>query len=318
MELLRLRRECETQPQGFAGIDWNNPIARGLVLCVIPAGGGFYDVISDQFTTHPGTSRARTSIDGNQSVAVSAIGTNAASGGQFLNPTGMDLIDGVHSIFVEGSVEVNATNQAMIRSRDAVSAHGFGFHFDDATLASNGLFYWANNNNRTSSNSTALGLDSELYTHRAAFTNDGASSRFYTKGKLNRSTANTVLPTANTNRRTTILGNNLNVQTSGSSSLMLVWNRVLSLEEYQLLYQNPWQIFERPTLTFFSPIASSSGIISADGSSTGSTTVAATSQVTAGVEGSSTGTSTATAEARSIFFVAGSSVGSARDRKSVV
>lgn len=240
------------QPRIPCRVNKAHPLSAGLVFACYPVGGAFYDAISGQITAHPGTKRFRAPVDGNITPAVAAIGSGG-TGGQFTNQVGLDLISGVHSIFVEGSLEVNASTQALVRSFESGAGNGFGLSFDDVALINNGFFYWRNNGNGTTSNSGALGTNSEQFTHRVLLTNDGTNSVFYAKGALNRTVANAALPTANTNRRTTVVGSN-NTQGSGSIDVVLAWNRVLSLTEYLQIYFNPWQVFQSPaSFIFFGP-----------------------------------------------------------------
>jgi hypothetical protein len=256
MAAIILPNRLRKQPQYAAQIDWGNPLAAGLVFCAFPLGKGFYEVISNQTTGHPGSSRARYSVDGNRELAVSHIGASAA-GGQFANQTGLDRLSGAHSIFVEGSLEVNGSTQEIVKSFETGAGNGIGLRLDDVSLINNGFIYWANNGNRTSSTSGALGTNSEQFSHRIAFTNDGTNTRLYAKGLLNNTAATAVLPTANANRRTSMLGSN-NTQGAGSLSIALAWNRVLSLAEYQALYDNPWQIFKAPSTQIWFPTTVSS------------------------------------------------------------
>jgi hypothetical protein len=258
MAALILPRRVSRQPQQFAQIDWGNSLSSGLVFCAYPLGNGFYEVISNQTTGHPGTSRARHTVDGNRELAVSHIGANGVAGGRFTNITGLDILTGVCSMFAEASMEVNATNFSIATSREtAVTGNGVGIVLDDINVTANSIQYYANNSVRATSNS-CLGSNSENFTHRMAFTADGTNCRFYAKGLLQSTVATTVLPSAHVNRRTTICGRDL-TQNGGSVALVLAWNRVLSLAEYQALYENPWQIFQPINRRIFLDVTAAPG-----------------------------------------------------------
>lgn len=222
-------------------VDTGHPLARGLVFFCYMVGGVWYDAVSGQTTPHPGTLRGRAAVDGNAGVSLSGIGAGAA-GGQFANQTGLDRIAGPFSLFVEGSLEVNATNSSLVRSFEASNGDGFGINLDDVDLVVNSVLYWCNNGNRGSSSSNSLGSNSENFTHRVMVAHDGATVYRYLKGSLNNSGASAFVPNANAARRTTMVGTN-GTQSSASVALVAAWApRVLTLEEYRELYYNPWQI----------------------------------------------------------------------------
>jgi hypothetical protein len=244
------------QPQLVCCINQAHPLAAGLVFACYPVGGAFYDAVSGKTAMHTGLKRFRNTIDGNKTSAISAIGSNS-TGGTFVNPTGLDAISGAFSMFVEGSLEVNASTQELMTSRESGAGNGMTIKFDDVSAINNGFQYYANNGDRANSTFTALGANSEQFTHRAMITADGTNARFYAKRGLNNTSATAVLPTANTARRTTMCGFQ-GSEKSGSISLGLAWNRVLSLAEYQMLYDNPWQLFLVPSRPLFAP--SSGGV----------------------------------------------------------
>lgn len=241
------------QPQSVATLNRGNPLARGLVFCAVPMGRAFYDYVSGQVTTHPGTTKPRAPTDGNRASAIAAVGASAV-GGSFAAQTGMDKIAGSFSLFVEGSLELNASTQFVVNSRETGAGHGFGIRFDDVSVVTNGFIYYAENGNATNSGFDVLGTNSEQFAHRIMITADGTNSRFYAKRALVNTSATATVPIANANRRTQMLG--LDVATGqgvGSTSLALAWNRVLSLAEYQMLHDNPWQLFTFVSSTKFAP-----------------------------------------------------------------
>lgn len=238
---LRIRpREAIAQPQGYAEIDWSNPLTEGLVFAALPAGGNFLDVISGQLSLTAEVQRARATIDGGKQSAVSLVGGIITT---FPNQTGLDTIAGPHSIFVEGSLETNAATLTVVTTYEPGSGFGFNVQYDDVSSINNGMRYGQNNSSgQVNTGSNALGSNSEQFTHRAMITVDGANGRWYTKGALNSTTAYASFPTANANRRTRVLGNNFG-GAAASAALILGFNRALSLSEYRQLYDNPWQIF---------------------------------------------------------------------------
>lgn len=247
------------QPVYHAKIDRGNPLARGLVLAVIPIGTAqFYDAVSGQTTMPTGTSRYRKTINGNQAVALSQIGLGSGAAPKFANPTGLDAVAGPFSLFCEGSLETNNSTQDMCKSWESGTGNGVGISFDDAATVING---WCGRvNNSTGSFSPAsnlLGANSETTTHRVAVSADGVNHYCFGAGALQSTTASATLPTASANRRTYLL-NGFDPTTgsgSGSFSVLLAWNRAISPAEYLGLYNNPWQVFRSSNPASFAPSA---------------------------------------------------------------
>lgn len=253
------------QPVYPARIDRGNPITRGLVLAVLPIGGAFIDVVSGQIALPTGTSRYRKTINGNQAVALSQIGSGSGAAPKFLNPTGLDAVAGAFTIFCEGSLEVNASTQDICKSWETGAGLGVGISFDDTATVING---WCGRvNNSTGSFSPAsgiLGANSETNTHRVAVAADGTNHYCFGAGALQSTTASVTLPTASANRRTYLL-NGFDPTTgssSGSFSILLAWNRAISAAEYLELYNNPWQVFQAFSSRLFAPPAAASGFFS--------------------------------------------------------
>jgi hypothetical protein len=246
--LIDLEFPWQQQPQDAPRIDWNHPLTRKLVFCAIPMGTTWLDAVGGQVASACSASvpaRARNAVDGNMAGAVSLIGATGSEPALFANRTGADAIIGAHSFFIEGSLEGNTVTRAMFGSSESVAGNGFRIDFDDTSSVTNGIRYWANNSIRSASNFDALGSNSELFTHRVLITNDGINSRYYTKRALNTTTASTSMPLTSASRRTRIHGTYAAGSSVGcSAALIAAWDRVLTLEEYQQLHDNPWVLFE--------------------------------------------------------------------------
>lgn len=253
-----LYRRLANKPSQAPRIDTAHPLSRGLIFAAVPIGSKIVDLVSGQSVEHPGTLAARVSSDGNDSASVAAIGANAA-GGQFAQQTGLDTLVGAFSIFAEASLEVNATEARLVRSFEGTNGHGIGFALDDASVVNNGMLYWAENGNRGNSTNGILGTNSEQFTHRVMCTHDGVTTcTFYAKGATAGTSSTAIVPVADANRRTTFLGSN-GTQQQGSASIVLAWNRALSLAEYLTLWINPWQLFVLPSGVVAIPAAAGGG-----------------------------------------------------------
>lgn len=262
------------QPQCPVTIDKNNPLSVGLIFCAIPVGNTFLDLVSGQSGIPQGsgaaTSIARKTIDGNLAESVELKGVDTSS--RFAWPqysTKLDTLTGNFSVFVEGSLNTNGVARDIISSSSSSTGNGFSMRFDDVETATNGLKYWSNLSNRVGSSFDILGSNSEQYKHRVAMTLDGTNLRWYAKNKLQDTKAETNLPLAGTNRTTRINGR-YDSYSPTSCSIALAWDRVLTLEEYQRLYFNPWQVFQ--------PISRNIWVPSAGGATTHATTGTLTGQ----------------------------------------
>jgi hypothetical protein len=137
-----------------------------------------------------------------------------------------------------------------------VDGAGVFWEFDRSINITNG-FTWGNWAGAvTPNNWEALGANSQRYLHRVMMSHDGSNVRFYSKGTLWETKANSTPIGVHASKRTMIHADfrHVNSATAGTGSgtvLALAWNRVLSLAEYQSLYDNPWQVFENssPLLT---------------------------------------------------------------------
>jgi hypothetical protein len=227
------------QPQ-FAARLRGIGLTKGLVFAGYPVGTGFYDALSGQISTPSANWAARNTIDGNLALSQEVRTTQLSFP---VYSTGLDRIAGAYSIFLEASLFVNASEFAIVRSIEPnVTGDGLGINLDDTSVINDGFLNWLNNGRRTNSNSGALGTNSEQFRHRLMVTGDGTTAKYFAKGKLDKSVADATLPNANTSRQTF-----LSYGTGGAASLILAWNRVVSLEEFQQLYFNPWQVFQSPS-----------------------------------------------------------------------
>ena len=230
-------------------INRQDPISKGLVFAAYPVGTAFYDAVSGLVSSKTGQIKVMPSSDGNRAPAKHGQGASG-TGGLFPARTGADRLAGVHTAFVEASLTANTTATMAFRSNDTGTGDGFGMSLDDINLVTNGFYYYANNGDRGASNWDVLGANSEQYSHRIAITNDGINTRFYAKGKLDRTVAETTLPNANSGRRMSIAGS-IGSQGTQSTALVLIWDRVIGVREYQRLYNNPAIVFEPDDLPLF-------------------------------------------------------------------
>ena len=240
-----------SQPEKPTPIDWSHPITRGLVVCAIPVGPRFYECVTGQLSEAAGTVRVRAAVDGNRAASRRIV--NPGTGSKLPNPTGADSIVGAYSVFAECSPEVGAVaNQPIFASTEPSNGYGFMVGVDDAGAEFNAMrqsnLYLFNTGTVGSTSGQILLADSELYTHRVMWTWDTSTTRFYAKRALGTTVGGvTTAPTAASTRRGYFLTGVAGTVGQAAASLVLVWNRALSLAEYQALHDNPWQVFAPQT-----------------------------------------------------------------------
>lgn len=230
------------QPQQGAQLCGSNPLASGLVFAVTGAPGtGFVDAVSGRLPTVTGASSG-IDIKGRYAKP-------AASSGQITWPagsTGLDRVTGPGTLLVCMRSNNNTRNWRAFGSReDSSTGDGVYLLYDDQNNASNGFNAGANNNNyRLSSNSGALGTNSEQSFHTFGFSWDGSTVWMWADGKQDKSAAAAFTPNSNTGRVT-----RLQSDTVASDFLFAyAWNRVLSANEIASITANPWQIFAAPRI----------------------------------------------------------------------
>jgi hypothetical protein len=242
-------RGASRQPKAAPHLNKANPLTRDLVLCAIPIGALFYDVLSRQFTRRPHTLKSGLASDGNRAPAMRGCAPGAADlGNYFTNRTPADDIVGPWTVFAEVSPEADAQPVNIIyATTDPNQGNGFAVFIDDSAIDFNNMGLGNQYQGVGVYAPEAMGADSYQYIHRLAWAWSGTHGKFYSKRKLYSSLAySTAIGTTGIeNRKSYILSTDdgLGGGVSGTS-LVLVYNRELSLTEYQMLYDNPWQVFE--------------------------------------------------------------------------
>lgn len=245
------------QPVTGVQIVFGSPLARGLKFAAIPVGGSFYDLVTHQLImTTAATTESETPAVPGGTAAKAIYGSGS---GSTAPRTLLDEIAGPHTLFVEGSLRVNASSYWAFHSGESGAGNGFAIKFDDVAIVNNSAIFWSNNGNRTNAGSNALGTDSEKYYHRLSVTNDGTNSRWYTKNGLVNTAAMTSLPIAHANRRTRMLTNHASDSGNAGVALVLAWDRVLSDAENAEVIRNPWQLFARTGPRIYMPGTAAGG-----------------------------------------------------------
>jgi hypothetical protein len=254
-----LKRPWTTQPQVVPQIDWSDPLTRGLVVCALPVGAVFYELVTGQLSGAPGTVKTDRAGDFSQS---SRRIVNPGTSSKLANPTKADSIVGAWTVFAEFSPEVNAQgSQPIFVSTEPGNGDGFATFVDDANTQFNSIQmsnrYLINTAPQGATSGQILLANSELYMHRAMWSWDGVTNaKFYAKGVADTTVSGiTTAPVSNTARRSYFLTDVAGVVGQAGAALICVWNRELLLTEYRALYQNPWQLFAPLPRRIWAPAA---------------------------------------------------------------
>ena len=275
MAAIIIQKRRLRQPNVPVGLNRANHLTNGLVFAGLPFANSAFDVVSNQLALPTASGELF-----NLATAPPAFGiatpdamhlrcTGGTARLEFpVQSTGLDLITGPFTIFVEGGPSADSQLAIAIGSNEDALGDGLLFKFDDTLQVFNGFSIEVNFENLAFSDTDALGANSFQNTHRCAITCDGTNARFYASGNLNKTQALANLPTANGSRRTVMFGDTVenNVGDQAQFAVTLAWNRVLSLDEYRSLYlTGPWQLF-RPLQQriYIEPPAAASVTITAE------------------------------------------------------
>jgi len=230
-----LRFPWTSQPQSLVGIDWSNPLSRGLAFVAI--GGQPIDLVNKKLGTYVGTAGV---VVGERGQAFATV-SGAANRIDFVKGSPANATGEVSFGSVFKTDSDTGALQYLI-NRDAISnlfVLRSGFLTVQQTWNATGLFQstnvvvvgkWniASSSSPPSGSSTAL--DAKLWLNGKKEVAGNA-----TNGALGvTSLGDTIL-----HGRTS---DNLR-QVNGAQALAVSWNRVLSDAEHASFYANPWQLF---------------------------------------------------------------------------
>lgn len=233
------------QPQQAVGIDWSNPITRGLV-----------DVIDM-------TGKPRSVILGTPATTFGTAPSYSAATAKGLAVDTRSAFGGVYFSRSDGKYATAAQTHIAVAEFTAASAYYAGYF---ATATSDGA------TNSFSLQSTGGGSDALVYPGgtfatgaESALFNTGinvvglsgsGTFNLYKNGKLVSSGSST--PASQSTSRLVVFGErsaNSGYATKGRSVLHLFYNRHLSATEHAIIAENPWQIFKPIPRRIFVPVA---------------------------------------------------------------
>lgn len=260
--MLKLSVPWDRQPPIGTPLDKANPFVKSLVFCAVPLGKTFIDLVTGVIGTPNGTtSNAIRSENGGKSrkaaAGVATHGNGAATDyiiwpvsdklrGATINEAGTVLCLGGTTEQVDGKFYEFGGNFELS------NGYGVGLGIDSYLHSARGpiLITTYSGNARTSSypNSPLGTNDFGNKTHffGFSFSGNGASGSFFGNRSGFGWTGGGTYPSVTSGRQACVLQPSMvGVYSSATYvQLFLMWDRPLSLAEYQALYDNPWQIFE--------------------------------------------------------------------------
>lgn len=278
MSLSILPLQATTQPQHLTGIDWNNPITRGLKLVMNPAAGAT-NIVTDAGMSFTGT------------IAIDAKGTGKSFGNT-----------GSSSNYLQAACNYGTDITVFALMQNSASGSIQSFFDDDPGYGSNRCFQFRQNSSNqiefirfNSSNSpfTAVNTDTLSATQLATGYSAGGmcigASVYAWQGKL-KSEAVTLTGSAHTSTAPIRLFARKTGGSQGLNGMMhlaLLWDRCLSDEEYKSIVDNPWQIFRNQGIPIWITVVGST--TNASGNIATSSLSAPTGSATATSDGSANG-----------------------------
>jgi hypothetical protein len=257
------------QPQTAVRFNRAHPLAAACIFYALPVGTIVVDLVSGNYATPSGSGCSITveqlnggTANTNQSGIVCATNTTSGAWRWAANATGLDAqaINDSVSIFALAMPRTAAVATVCVASYEASFGDGFGLVTDDnaqwgpgRVLRVNGGTYTTNgvNNELTSSPTSKL--------HFFGGGWNGSNQFGYFQGVSRNNTATGTTPGTHTNRATVFGGRYSGAATFNTSvALGMAFNRILTLDEYRLLYNNPWGLVAQQAAKVWVAVASGS------------------------------------------------------------
>ena len=227
MSGIALNLPWDSQPQEVVGVDWSNPLARGLTALLVPTVSGqqLYNVVHGGQISATGTITRVAGPSGLGQRYGDASGTAYQT---YTFPAG--YVETAGSVFWKG--QRNASGAAIFRDNQLITSN--------TLVWENGAGAWnARVNGTTLSGVGSFPIDTDT---DFLLTGDTAGSDFYVTG----SSLGAVGAAWNWNTSTFINWHQNTNNASGmlaTDYLIALYNRRLSAQEARELSANPWQLF---------------------------------------------------------------------------
>lgn len=250
----------QRQPPGVPRLDRSNPLTRGLVFCAVPWANTAIDLVTGVAGTRTGALyvQLRAPAGGFSRAGQSAltIGATGTTTDQIVWPVSTTLRGGTAVqqgtlLCLGGIAEQVATRMYQFGSTMDVSGNGMSLRVSTGLTGIAGGISRGTSASTSVATSTAslLGSSPGLQTHFFGYSYEanGATGTWLGARTGEDWTGGTVFGTGNTSRKAMLFTSydaaTYNTKTT-FQSLFLIYDRRLSLAEYQALYDNPWQLFQ--------------------------------------------------------------------------
>lgn len=256
---LLLKRQWTRQPQGPTGVDWGNPLARGLVRLIDFSGPAPRDLVTGQYLTQVGSNVSSVVTRRGKATANTAESTfwTLPTNGETLGNLSMGWI----GAFSGGSVPI------IVRDNTSVGGNYF--------FRNNGGA-WQHRYGGTDSSTASTINTSQVYV--ALFIGDSTTASTYVDGAL---IVQSAIGSEAFVSPWYIHQNGSNgTGPLATSVLMPIWRRPLSAAEGASWMQNPWQLFAPQQIIIPLEVAASGTPVLSAATVTSITSTAATPRVT--------------------------------------
>lgn len=255
---LIIKRSPTWQPRGIPRIDWGHPSAQGLQFLAWPVGNTFVDLVTRVVGDRTGTltsgyraPASGTSRRGGGYAVAGAGGTNDYVAWPVSSSRGGSIVQTGTLLALAGTIEQTDGRQYAIGGNTEVAASGDGcaLGIDSYQALGRGHILRANYNANVGVSPTAwLGnpFDNRTHFFGYSFAGNGATGTWFGARSSETWAGGAGFGTTTSNRRAYV-----NAYSQSDSSVVYgasyvlwfgMWDREMSLAEYQALYDNPWQL----------------------------------------------------------------------------
>jgi len=256
----------DRQPANALGIDWSHPLATSLVFYGYPQGNTVVDLVSGNMAVrgtgcdlavkpwNVGTSRQ---TDGGVLCATTPASSGVWRWGSAATQLdSQSLNNGPLTLFALGMGTTATTTPIIFSTADNFNGSGFGLCADDNAFFGPGEICQAFNSSLVTSGVAAAAnqltsvANNKLHFFGCGY--DGTNVFSYYQGLFRNSGASALKINSSGVARQTQFGAMYSTGPSASAcALGIAFNRILSLQEYQQLWTNPWALVKAQPAKFF-------------------------------------------------------------------
>lgn len=218
------------QPQGAVGVDWGNPITRGLQVAALPVGNTLQNAVNGRLMVTSGSPTQAVTRDGAAFKTV----LGSSQFGYF----DVDISGGPATIFLRHTLD--ASSSQAVAALDTVSGTVRAVLFYGSTASSYSVNLFTN----TSAGDAVLAAPTGVPTSVTMTLDAAQRGKVFVNGIAGTSTAGTWVPSGISRIHVSARVNtSAGAFASQRVNAALAWDRALSDTEIKSLSANPWQIF---------------------------------------------------------------------------